>query len=553
MLTDHIRGLSTDDVTDILTRLNAWDHARYIPSLTGRGELTLLLAFIPEAQICAYLERTDTGEPYLVVTGGSHPDVVVLTDRLPREISRSLDSMVDMALSEGLTPASKYKWQYFGVDVGQVFRKKLENVIGKPYNDFEEIYRNLSAVNEFRTIQVKNQHSAEQLGALAYHMLCRQYGSNMHPQADDGPYSGINSVLTAFNQGLSDAIPGIPKLLADTLAKCLEDSLADKHKDVKGILKQGTGAEAVERLLELIGFKEQRFVTDFAIRAGQSLEKNLRSPVILRRRTHEWLEIIFKKVNKSASVCRVAEANPFAGLSIGHSLTAKELCERSHCLLDQAERRIRARDFPGVQHLVEKYVPTWVANSEEYEPKSTFIDHGFSSGFVALIAAREYSSVLESVEHPDTSERIRRLIRLAFGIPSEAQHRVALFERSLLESAVAETVLLHNLYTDGFQGEDDRRRLLTRINRQPLTYLALLADGLQKWDRRYLVLQSRNHLGQFIPGSYYDIRIENDCFLISLLGRRLDMQAAEKDLRGGLRKYLKDADSIIRLQLAETQ
>jgi hypothetical protein len=113
--------------------------------------------------------------------------------------------------------------------------------------------------------------------------------------------------------------------------------------------------------------------------------------------------------------------------------------------------------------------------------------------------------------------------------------------------------LLHNLYPDALRSAAySRQTLKTKLTTQPFTFLAMLADGLQKWDRVCLLNEATSQISGFIPGSRYNLEIRDDQMLhIRLLGPRLMMAEAEDSLRKSLGAYLEDADSLIRLKLEE--
>jgi hypothetical protein len=203
------------------------------------------------------------------------------------------------------------------------------------------------------------------------------------------------------------------------------------------------------------------------------------------------------------------------------------------------------------------YIPSWV-DKDKFPSDKTYCDHGLVSAGVALTAGSEYSACAESLrsELADDNGSISAYTTIALGVHSREDVDSLQCDSEILQTVVSEAITLHNLYPAELKvrttGDRSKGGFKTRLASHPFVFLALLVDGLQKWDRQFLLSQSPRQIKGFVPGSRYDLEIGKDRMLrIRLIDSNLDMHETERQLRSTLGVYLEDAELLIRLSLEE--
>jgi hypothetical protein len=137
---------------------------------------------------------------------------------------------------------------------------------------------------------------------------------------------------------------------------------------------------------------------------------------------------------------------------------------------------------------------------------------------------------------------------LALLVDSRSSFPLIEFESSKLLAEAAVAITLHNLYPEALKPQ---YTLKTKSSIEPFSYLAMLVDGLQRWDRERQLNQSFGELPPGVSGGRYDIQIEGDVIVVSVIGRGVNLRQEEKKLRDSLADYLEGADKLIRLRLLE--
>lgn len=177
------------------------------------------------------------------------------------------------------------------------------------------------------------------------------------------------------------------------------------------------------------------------------------------------------------------------------------------------------------------YIPKHIKESN----KEYIIDHGLISAFIFYYSNKLYNEYFEK----DSGE----LLKLGLGIENTQDDNLKL-EQNVLLKKVFYSILIHNIYPKYLI--NNKKNFKTSIEKSPFTYLAILSDSLQPWDRK------RNFNPAFINSPYnvsgdrFNIEVTKDGkkIIIEEEGFGMDMEKKINELSSFLDEFLESASNL---------
>jgi hypothetical protein len=126
---------------------------------------------------------------------------------------------------------------------------------------------------------------------------------------------------------------------------------------------------------------------------------------------------------------------------------------------------------------------------------------------------------------------------MGLGVSSTIDLEKAVLEKKFIINQVSKAIFIHNLYPC-----EEIRNYKTNRQTEPFAYLVMLADGIQRWDRKRLVSQAKSDIDPkyIIPGNLYDIEIDKNHIKIYT-----PIYDGDIDLRKSLSQFLYGIESFL--------
>lgn len=545
-------------------RLKRWQHARRFPFIEGEQSLHVFLTVVPESHLGAVLENSITGQPLLLITKEEIPGEsgrFIVTEHwfeppssAPRRLSSDRKLRLEtLAFQHCRSPYKNFVWRYFIEEPQEYVNNLFQELLGDAFEPFSNLARKIESSESFRLAVAVEPDSAEYLSALAYRETLRVLGY----LEDEERARSAREVFQAVNRGFSSVSQRFPSLMAS----CVQDVLIDLVREgslrplelLKSSKQQEVAQNSVTALVKArkrleakirgeLGpaIKEEVGLEDDARKCLYSVRKGLGMPGETTESSVTPSELLFYK-----SLEQLTRASTSAVELIDNAAAAEAL------------RSVDALGLGTASDIVRDYQPEHLRQLPKdggADPLWSF-DHGVASALHLadiLEVYRDCEKTLRSQTLPEAPKDVR-LLRLGFGTISRAEEELLHLERTLAFSISLPAIFVHNLYPSKFRTKE-HRQFRTDLVHQPFAFLALFADGLQRWDRKRFIRHEEGDLpnGAIVPGSRYNIEVEGNNLRITLLARGIRLADEEYRLKESLSSYLKDADAMIKLSLAHS-
>jgi len=217
----------------------------------------------------------------------------------------------------------------------------------------------------------------------------------------------------------------------------------------------------------------------------------------------------------------------------------RNLFERNHFVRD-LDRICAARGLTGSETLF-RYVPVWAR--QRFKLGAVFPDHGLVSGLLYAQVVQFWQSAFR-----DRKRAVVRLLRLR-GRRQQVLEPAAGAHSA--EHEVLYTIFIHNLYPSSFESTEHQAFRTKRDKNVAFTYLALLCDSLQPWDRKRLFNQGTGPLSYVTNAENFNVEIDGNVLRITERGDQLRIDERQAALRTHLDSYLERASELVKLHLSE--
>lgn len=524
--------------------LSEWSAAMLLFRVRSADAVRTLGPVVPDCSLAAVLEG-GTGAPYVMVFKDRDVSPVwfFAPQDLPRSVPREPTRCWESAFLSGAPPSADCAWHYFVLDPENVIASMIEGTVGLEIGDLEEIHANLSENKHFREAGLISLEPASTQMYIAFDSLSQVLG-----YADNEAVERVNQIFSGYEAGFRSAAGRLHSVASNVIGDLIKESLErDKAFKPLTVVSRGDQDQRAEIVTEFVWSAfDDKGRESFRQRIARSLSNEIVKDVTFEesvRRAHQSIRSILQPMllPKGDDVGNVLPSYFRAAIDLRQGLeVASE---------PSVDVKLTRCGLPPLGELTRDYLPAWALEQEGYE--EGFVDHGLGAACLALSAAAFFSKVHEVlVDHSGSGvESGIKLLRLAVGTTSSLDEEWLRLENTLLSGEVAATIATHNLYPNRLPRAN--RSYRTRMSTTPFAFLALLADGLQKWDRQALVDLPRSEAVHVLPGDRFDLEIVGDLLHVLVVGPRLDPESEDRRLRQVLRDYLDDAERLIRVDIAQ--
>lgn len=527
--------------------------ATHFTRINSGHAVRLVSSLIPDANICAVLAERTTGEPLVLVVRGDEAAFGINTARASRAIlRRKLPELLESAFGTGNPPSQSTEWLYFILDARAEFERVLSTFHSSEVSaaDFAAEY-GVIKTHIANSVPV---HSLLASGSIGAFEASRRFYWELHralAEVEDGePGSELTELFRVATRQFGNIADEFPKHAGD----CLGRVVAGEIKQKRGIdvFDELTGSTTSELQ---IAFK--RFFTRLAPQVadcvvqgvGHKMEATLKQ-VRSARECHMVLSsLVSGEISLDVNADEEVETAinplvtvPFASATSIHSATLESVSEGVEII----DRQLIGIGFCPLERILATYHPEFKKHPSLSDTERVFLDHGLTASLV-LLGCRAFfqrcSAALAGEPGAQAAPGIRA-IRVALGLGSAAQDHALSFEFQEILPTVAHMVALHNLYPSGLPGYEGYR---TSLRRDPLCFVAMLADGLQLWDRPKLLNLGHQDLPPTIRASGFDIRVEETGISLVFEGTEF-LFGKLAQYRQALDSYMSGASSMVHLR-----
>lgn len=218
------------------------------------------------------------------------------------------------------------------------------------------------------------------------------------------------------------------------------------------------------------------------------------------------------------------------------------------CIDEKAQQSFFDRSAEDIRH--------------EYNlPYRNTVDHGIISAQYAASIFEIYRNAILQATYPQEQRLLSILLNMGGDISTNQHRYIENYNHVFAETLFA--IFIHNLYPDQFvqTNRDDvtpnnKKRNLTEYRttmKTPFSYLALLCDALQEWNRPHTLFPSRfEHRPNEDTSSEFDIMVKNNTIFVYENGERTDQERLAHNIQV-LTQYLEEVDAFLKNGYVQTE
>jgi len=526
-----------------------WGGALNFPRLRGYYALRIMSSLLPIENTCAVLENTENGRAVLLLIRSSSGSVAFSFQpprNLPTSIRRkTIEALTEYAFIRGEPPMRGFGWEYFSRRARDLFDDTIKEIFGEKLDGYHELVTHIIDRIPFAVRLASTEIGPSEISKYIFDELNKQLGyvDDLEPGED---------LSTSFELGASSFA-----VFADRFdeigAKCFKEALKtairDGRVDPFRILTSSGTVEAARKFQKIVHDLASDAASRFENLLGPEVKKNVR----YYRTTKTSHAIVRDCIDNQLGVISEESFNPFSKLSLEHDLEFLNLDNLGFTKsdIDEIDLKLKRINFPAFKELLARYKPPYSKKPGVDSNGKSYIDHGLASAVVAIAARALFRKCCERLYDnpgPNVQPGIK-MLRLAFVVGSQEEDlSLSLGVNQLLRDAIA-SITIHNIYPDAL--DEEYRDFRTNVRKDPLSFLALLSDALQVWDRRLLLNQALADLPFVLSAYDFDLQITGSDILVSVSGEKLEIRKALNKYRDNLKTYLQGADRLIRLNLRE--
>lgn len=444
------------------------------------------------------------------------------------------------------------------------------------HNDVAQICKDLQGIEEFRHAARTTERQVGTLAGVSYSALCgtgfvdhslpnrfgeiesavaarsaieqhenaillqitKGFGQSLQARLQKRTFLPTDTIRTkdptkAYSMITSDALEldKMLEIMSAELGKCKPDVVLDKLRIdamVKSIRTQFQETSSTFDLVQESLLKEIR----------PSLEESVRRTKAINRIFGAWLPSIREILERSLSSTDMDSVSALTKVDLKspdfiRKLFSDEGFSQESPMLSEADQSL-------LQEIGRDYKPIWQ------------VDHGLYAAAIGLWSSSLRWSVTNSnpVRKVGASENDisnAKLVRLIMFNPVFRYEKTAT-EINDLKNATDlcyRSIALHNFYPKLSRSYKGYKH---KLGSNPFTYVALLSDALQNWDRDVQYNPGKFDLTDIKPDSLYDIYYESGRLRV-VVNRLFFDEARVVKLREDLAGYLCDLDTIMDIRL----
>jgi len=514
-------------------------HAILMPNIHTQADLDVLRTIIPDDHICLAVEDVHSGAlKRLFFCGSAYvaEGVHIVTKRGRKPRGHGLDihriwsrtlRLIGLARGEA--------WRVYALDSTIVVDRFIAGLFdANSRKTLTRLFESLRQRPEIESLIDSDEASLSDVAGEVYFAMNSELAFVAEPEARVSFASRSSGVL---DEGHSSLAGQIPSLAAIALESVIRELIRTKDLLLQGSESLKDLSERVMQTFNGTAFRK-KMAAELQSRATANLQRFFNSRMML--------DGVYQTLKNKVSSDYQGQLPSFDPAFLDTIfLQASVSSSDAIRSMNVAESFALPPGLPPIADLYLAYRPTWVKDSFE-----RFYDHGLYSAIVLAESLHFHRSLIEPVERALTEgiTPLTTLLSLAAKLPDPAFVRELRAEADMLIREVGAALALHNLYPNEFgKGFKDYRT--NRLGR-PFLFFAILADGIQRWDRRVLgtVDGPQSRIGRQTRD--FDIRIDGNVLELEIHAPGEDMAALEEQLRKGFAGFLQGARSMIRLRIS---
>ena len=551
-----------------------WAAAQHLVGHRGGTDIKTLRTIGEDAKLCAVLEDCSKNEPIAIVFGFLNhldldPRCALFFPKLDRPPAVPVGDgrLWALAFRDGASPSPNYQWRYFAQDIRKQIDAAIQNLLvpkdknGPDFRNrsqegkrsvasFHRIRDEFCAEEEYKRKRFTKSHTASDLGAAIYWRLCSSLNIlRCSPFLDDLDSEKINDTPSRHFRRYAAVTEEIARRLFETTGKVAQEVFrgAIEREFVffqKTLLKPAE--EAAKNVVTKLFDEPSRL--EITSRLSTRIDEEIRKAVEINQDVLE-LHSHIKALIQSTTGGKAKEL--FSDGALRDAQTSLKNLWEAHFPNEPPKAFRIPEKLGGMSYLLEKYRPKWWA--ERNAPENSFWDHGLSGAMLQMGACRIYYDLLQLSEPKVHALPAggHGIVQVAMNIVGASELNAVRAEWKLIAWEVGATIAMHNLYPTELPDAAGCSYRTSLDSAHPFTFLCLLADGLQRWDRKYLARVSGLRPGLHLAVPHFDLQIEGNDIHIILEGRDLRM-AEEAGLRSILDSYLKGASAMIKFTFSDS-
>jgi len=503
-----------------LEQLNDYKSFVKISGLNGKVIDNLFICLKEEMKLSVLVE-TFSGEPIAFLITKENNKEFHYVDENEKNV-KILNSLFDEKNKLHKTNKSNYCWIHFISD--KIIRNKT-----KIFDFFNSEYKNIFAdflkvMHEDIRTEMSLLSSIESIDNYCYENYIDLYNSYGYLSPDTRNDLKDDIYFNNLNKALSPLNVEIPDKISAAIKKYLEKYFKEK-KLLKMFNDFGNMNQFITYILRILNNKS----------IIKSIEEELSASTS-------------KNIEKVVNLSKLKEYHDKYFLNKYGNEIFKKLLKNKQIDINTYFPNLKLDDFK--EHIVNNYEHDYQYIIEKYKPRHSqankdYYDHGF---FGCLLYFAVQNFYLGLINEAKDRERLSKYLNLSFGQNISTKN----FQKfNHLFNEIGFAIFVHNVYPKELKESiESKKSFKIQINSNPFAFFCLLADSLQPWDRKFSVKHANIHLPYTTCSNSFDIIISDSKIKIVEKSANLNIKERMKSLKENLDEFLKNASSLIEVDLS---
>ena len=497
------------------------------------------------------LEREDTGEPVIFLTLTNTKTLFYFYQKGSSQIpvNPQRQDYWDSAFNKAVNKNKNLQWRYFIQKPLVFFNKTLPTLFSLKFHYLDEVIKYFNKNEEFSKLRRTQIDSAEEIAFFCFQELWKSINFVHHKASDETQDEILNEGFFSLSSKVPELVGEyIKTLLSKVIREDRED--ATKKLEIDELINNDKVDDISTRILNFFQTKKR------SIKNGLDtiFDDEITNKLLKFNSANELIDVIIDHMLKKYLPLNTDIFDPFSDSSIVDKFELKNVVDQHEISLNLLNEYIKNNvGRITSQDIIEDYKPDWTRKKSYGFAGGGFIDHGIAASLILISVVGMNKEILRQIEKHDEHGRgtppFMRHLWLAYSLTN---YKDVIQINSIINFIIAEippTVFLHNIDFASLPEKHKKIRTYKTIRRkQPFLYICLLSDSIQKWDRHRCLNQAESDLKHLVPGSMYDIIINNNLIDIYISISSIDKESEEKNLRKNLEKYLEGICSFIQIK-----
>ena len=491
-----------------------------INNLEGKT-IEFLFACLQNEKIMSVLVETFSGEPIaFLLTFKNNCKVIYINEN---ERSKKIFSLFyDETNKCFIHGNSNYYWVHFVTDTLVKSKSCIYDFFD---NNNKKILADLSKTmydelkTEISLLPSKDSH--DNFCYENYIMFYNDYGylspETKNELKDDIYFNNLNKALSPLNIEIPEKISAYVK------------SFLEKYFKKNKIIKLFTKYENMNVFISYIlsELNNEKFIKEMEDELNKSTENNIKKVINLSK-LKKYNDDYFTEIYKKEIFKDILKMELINIENIFNNLN-----------LDEFKNHIKNNYKIEYSDIIEKYKPSHSKDNSKY------YDHGFYGSLLYFTVQNFYIGLLKEEK---SNNKMNKYLRLSFGNNINNYNYI---KYNHLINEIGFAIFVHNIYPVELKSSLKTKNFVNiQINSNPFAYFCLLADSLQPWDRKYSMKHGNINLPYLTCSNSFDIIISDSKIKIIEKSASLNIKERLKSLKENLDSYLKNASSLIEIDLS---